>query len=309
MKSRKLDNFNVGSYYKVALEDSELYERVIRITESDGDERYYQTVFGKPIVGRHFHFKSTFAEYLVPCAHKLVVLQDGNKTIAKHYVDDKLVKEEVSKCHPDDAYNFATGTKIAIDRLFEDTGKSTATDQKVYKNENNTFDWNRFLSGEIAAQVTSDTVYNFLSEYDNHNGGFANFDNVFTTMYNIKATTELLMAVSKLGEHDILYVRVENGYIKYQTSPYTDKDAYVWERVFDWDKFENGELCVFLTPKTDTSFLNECERRGYRWKGDYSVITHRPSVKYYYVMACDYCEHKNYIKAEHSDCGKDSVTW
>lgn len=46
----------------------------------------------------------------------IVISRDGQKVIA---IDKKNDKKAIAKCHPDDEFNFETGVRIAIDRLFE----------------------------------------------------------------------------------------------------------------------------------------------------------------------------------------------
>lgn len=52
----------------------------------------------------------------------------GNKTVAKVYDGDKVVKVGVAKCSPNDAFDFATGVRIAFDRIY---GEKTKPKQKT----------------------------------------------------------------------------------------------------------------------------------------------------------------------------------
>lgn len=59
----------------------------------------------------------------------------GNKTIAVHKNGDQLIKRTEAICCPTDTFNFATGAKLAMDRLFEDKPKSkydSLTDEKLF---------------------------------------------------------------------------------------------------------------------------------------------------------------------------------
>lgn len=49
---------------------------------------------------------------------KVVITTDGKTTIAKFYEDNKEIKTAKAKCCDDDAFDFATGAKLALERLF-----------------------------------------------------------------------------------------------------------------------------------------------------------------------------------------------
>lgn len=321
MKSRKVDNFNVGSYYKVTLEDSRLYGNIIKITRSNHHERFYTTVFcasNKPDYfyidsgAGQFDINSTFAEYLVPCTHKLVVLQDGNKTIVKHYVDGKLLEEKVAKCHPDDDYSFETGSKIALDRLFENMNKSTATDQKVYEHKRNALDWGKFCNGEIAVQVTRETIQDFLEECDKHNISWddshnASDGNIFERWDNLDLQIKLLWKFLNVEIYDCMLIGVEGRHLKYKSAYVINTKVYVWQNEFDWGKFENGELYVRLTKETEMNFLKECGKRGYLWGDGTTTLKYVPSIEEYFVISGDYEKLIYWNKVANKD--KDVVIW
>lgn len=47
----------------------------------------------------------------------------GNKTVAKVYDGDKVVKVGVAKCSPNDEFDFAAGARIAFDRIYGEKTK------------------------------------------------------------------------------------------------------------------------------------------------------------------------------------------
>lgn len=48
---------------------------------------------------------------------KIVITHDGKTTLARLYEDDKVIKSATAKCSPDDTFDFATGAKLAFERL------------------------------------------------------------------------------------------------------------------------------------------------------------------------------------------------
>lgn len=48
---------------------------------------------------------------------KIVITADGNVTLARMYDGKTVIKSATAKCSPDDKFDFATGARIAFDRL------------------------------------------------------------------------------------------------------------------------------------------------------------------------------------------------
>lgn len=53
------------------------------------------------------------------CENKIVITSDGEKTLARLYDGNKVIKTATAKCSPDEPFNFETEATIAFDRLFE----------------------------------------------------------------------------------------------------------------------------------------------------------------------------------------------
>lgn len=53
------------------------------------------------------------------CENKIVITSDGEKTLARLYDGNKVIKTATAKCAPDDKFSFETGAKIAFERLFD----------------------------------------------------------------------------------------------------------------------------------------------------------------------------------------------
>lgn len=67
------------------------------------------------------------------CIDKIVITTDGKTTTAKMYNGKDGVETAIARCSPDDEFDFATGAKIALDRLFEEklyNGKIVCTKVK-----------------------------------------------------------------------------------------------------------------------------------------------------------------------------------
>ena len=57
------------------------------------------------------------------CENKIVITSDGEKTLARLYDGNKVIKTATAKCSPDDKFSFETGAKIAFERLFNSEEK------------------------------------------------------------------------------------------------------------------------------------------------------------------------------------------
>ena len=79
-----------------------------------------------------FHAGSPFAGWLrsVDPEMKIVVLRDGNKVTATSYRDGEKITTGVAKCSPEDTFDFATGARIAFDRLM--TEKPSLSREDMY---------------------------------------------------------------------------------------------------------------------------------------------------------------------------------
>lgn len=66
---------------------------------------------GTPVDPKYF--------YLDTSNQKIIITTDGKTTTAKKYDGKTVVKTAVAKCSPDDKFDFDTGAKIAVDRLFD----------------------------------------------------------------------------------------------------------------------------------------------------------------------------------------------
>jgi hypothetical protein len=63
--------------------------------------------------------------------HKIVITTDGNKTLARLYEGNNVIKSAVAKCSPEDTFDFETGARIAFDRL---VGEKPVEEKPKYYN-------------------------------------------------------------------------------------------------------------------------------------------------------------------------------
>ena len=73
----------------------------------------------------------------------------------------------------------------------------------------------------------------------------------------------------------------------------------------DWNKFENGELAVEVTPDNIESFLRACEERGLKWRsGDLPTEFCPPIQDYAHITHNYYCPLLYGLGATHDNCHK-----
>lgn len=102
---------------------------------------------------------------------KIVITHKGKKTIAKYYINGKVMEKGLARCCPEDTFDFATGAKIAFDRMrgFAEPTLETA------------FDWNSFIKGDIFVEVTRETIGDFLKECEKND---CNWEDSVATEWN-----------------------------------------------------------------------------------------------------------------------------
>lgn len=81
---------------------------------------------------------------------KITIEEHGDKTVAKFYCNDKLVRTRVAHCNPNDNFDFAIGAKLALERLFE----------KI--------DWNAFKNTNLGIIVNKCNFKSFIDECGEH---------------------------------------------------------------------------------------------------------------------------------------------
>lgn len=94
-----------------------------------------RTFIGKIATIQKVYEGKRFCPYLLDCSctwnwgedelapmsnEKIVITTDGTETLARRYVDGKVIDRAVAKCSPDDKFDFLIGAMLAFDRLVEE---------------------------------------------------------------------------------------------------------------------------------------------------------------------------------------------
>lgn len=240
--------FEIGKMYRVGGNGLES-GNVIKITnkyESLGTMRYaYSTVSGKkPWKNAEFFDKgSIFAKSLVPVVQykkpeilprepKIVVCRDGNRVTASWYEDGKKVAAGVAKCSPEDTFDFATGARIAFDRLMcKNNSSSTADDSKKVAALSM---WTRFELGKMAVQVNRETIDDFLKECEERGytwrcGDKATERNPFRDYDGLSPVGVTVFEILKLVPKDSIWIRMYKGNLAMDIDEKPDDvEIYEW---------------------------------------------------------------------------------
>lgn len=240
--------FEIGKMYRVGGDCMET-GNVIKLTgkrEACGTVKYlYATVSGKtPWKNAEFFDKgSIFAKSLVPVVQykkpeilprepKIVVCRDGNRVTASWYEDGKKVAAGVAKCSPEDTFDFATGARIAFDRLMcKNNSSSTADDSKKVAALSM---WTRFELGKMAVQVNRETIDDFLKECEERGykwrcGDKATERNPFRDYDGLSPVGVTVFEMLKLVPKDSIWIRMHEGKLAMDIDEKPDDvEIYKW---------------------------------------------------------------------------------
>lgn len=240
--------FEIGEMYRVGGNGLET-GNIIKITnnwQTLGTMRYaYSTVSGKkPWKNAEFFDKgSIFAKRLVPVVQykkpeilpkeqKIVVIRDGNRVTASWYEGGKKVAAGVAKCSPEDTFDFATGARIAFDRLMiKDDSSSTADDSKSVTHLSM---WTRFELGKMAVQVNRETIDDFLKECEERGytwrcGDKATERNPFRDYDGLSPVGVTVFQILKMVPKDSIWIRMHDGKLAMDIDEKPDDvEVYKW---------------------------------------------------------------------------------
>ena len=277
--------FVVGERYKVGdgnyLEDG----NIIEITEVGSDRFGYKTVKGKAPDHRADFFckNSTFAKSLtlLTGGEKVVILRKGNTVTATRYVDGAKVNTGVAKCCPEDTFNFETGAKLALERLFGETESATKT----------RFDWVAFGDGKISVQVSRETIDDFLQRceeqgFEWESGKQATKFNPFASYDNFDRFTKKLIRCQHCEPKENIWISMCEGNLCFETCA-PEIEVFVWKKPFDWEGFKNGKFSVKLTEKEAKNFLEEAEKNGCKWRTGKKPTKFIPNEKAFWLECSD----------------------
>lgn len=253
--------FEVGKLYRVGGDCLET-GNVIKITDKRevcGTVRYfYTTVSGKtaPIGLEFFGKASIFAKSLIPVVQyekpeilpkeqKIVVVQDENRVIASWYEGGKKVAAGVAKCSPEDTFDFATGARIAFDRLMiekpslsrEDMYRKTKEVLSTVKDSKKVVAlsvWTRFELGKMAVQVNRETIDDFLKECEERGykwrcGDKATERNPFRDYDGLSPVGVTVFEILKMVPKDNIWIRMYEGNLAMDIDEKPDDvEVYEW---------------------------------------------------------------------------------
>lgn len=95
--------------------------KVMTIKYTGDDGRYYQMEEDQgEYCGSGWYWYPADFDLWKP-QEKIVITSDGRVTEARMFDGKTLLKSAVATCSPDDAFDFATGAKIAVDRLLAES--------------------------------------------------------------------------------------------------------------------------------------------------------------------------------------------
>lgn len=253
--------FEVGKLYSVGGDCKET-GNVIKITseyKSLGTMRYvYSTVSGKkPLNDYEFFDKgSIFAKSLVPVVQyekpeilwrepKIVVCRDGNRVTASLYENGKKIDAGVAKCSPEDTFDFATGARIAFDRLM--TEKPSLSREDMYHKTKEVLStvkdskrvvtlsmWTRFELGKMAVQVNRETIDDFLKECEERGytwrcGDKATERNPFRDYDGLSPVGVVIFEILKMVPKDSIWIRMYEGKLAMDIDEKPDDvEVYEW---------------------------------------------------------------------------------
>lgn len=240
--------FEIGKMYRVGGDCMET-GNVIKIEsarETLGATRYgYKTVSGNhpPIWLSFFNDGSIFAKSLVPVVQykkseilwrepKIVVCRDGNRVTASWYENGKKVAAGVAKCSPEDTFDFATGARIAFDRLMCKDDSSSAVDDS--KSVVALSMWTRFELGKMAVQVNRETIDDFLKECEERGykwrcGDKATERNPFRDYDGLSPVGVVIFEILKMVPKDSIWIRMHEGKLAMDIDEKPDDvEIYEW---------------------------------------------------------------------------------
>lgn len=191
---------------------------------------------------------------------KIIITREGKKTIAKYYVNGEVMEKGLARCCPEDTFDFATGAKIAFDRML---GFAEPTSETA-------FDWNGFIEGDIFVEVTRETIADFQNECEKND---CNWEDHAATKWNpfehydrMSEETKRIAEILNCRLGDKVWICMVDGSLMYDSCAPEDGSKVVeWKNSFDWEAFKSGKIAVKLTDETEKSFMKAAEKNGCKW--------------------------------------------
>ena len=115
---------------EIAME--KLKGQVVTISGRNPNGQYHVKECPCGIFGEYCWTDEMFEPVAETCNKKIVITTDGTKTLARLYEGNKVVKTAMAKCSPEDTFDFATGARLAFERLRESEETERAKPQLKY---------------------------------------------------------------------------------------------------------------------------------------------------------------------------------
>ena len=221
-------NIEVGKKYRVThgRHEGDIIE-VVGVGKRFGATSYdYETIRDGDKVRGWFDEGSNFSHWLEPIEEtKVVILRDGNTVTAAQYVDGVKVNTGVAKCSPEDSFDFGTGAKLALERLFKSEKPLFYTPLK--------FDWDKFASGDLYVELNRKNMDGFLKECEERgykwmSGEFATERNLFRDYDKMPDGAKFIAAILGVAFNDKLFVRVLRGKLAVNNKALPDAEVCKW---------------------------------------------------------------------------------
>ena len=151
--------------------------------------------------------------------------RDGNRVTASLYKNGKKVAAGVAKCSPEDTFDFATGARIAFDRLMcKDDSKSVVALSM----------WTRFELGKMAVQVNRESIDDFLKECEERGytwrcGDKAIERNPFRDYDGLSPVGVVIFEILKMVPKESIWIRMHEGKLAVDINEKPDDvEVYEW---------------------------------------------------------------------------------
>ncbi|CDE12127.1 hypothetical protein [Ruminococcus sp. CAG:330] len=307
----------VGKMYLVGGEGKET-GNIIKITGKYKSFRimqyFYETVSGKnPNSVEFFEAGSDFSKHLVPVPQyknseilsrelKVVILRNGNTVTATQYMDGEKRGTGVAKCAPGDAFDFAFGAKLALERLFTESNGVAKT----------RFDWFTFGDGKISVQVNRETINDFLQNCEKkgffwRSGKQATKFNPFVIYDDSCEDVQKLIRLSKCEPKENVWISTREGKLCFVTDV-PESEIFVWTKPFDWESFKSGKIAVKLTKKNEKSFLEAAEKNGCKWRAGQKPTEWVLDEEIFY-LCCKDCGYGKFVWSDYNCHDLKVVEW
>ena len=142
------------------------------------------------------------------------------------FLNGKKVNASIARCCPEDAFNFAFGAKLALERLLDCMGSAPET----------AFDWDKFISGDVWVQTNSSNTDAFLQVCEEHHltdrtGDRPTKLNVFRDFNNASEIEKALYGIFGMIPKENIWFATRDGKLRWGNEKPTGE-------IFEWGQAE-----------------------------------------------------------------------